>query len=881
MGQKTDLLKFVCQSKGLRYVGGRGNPYSPIWIIGESPGADEDQAGLPFVGYSGKQLDGQIDEVGLSQSDIYFTNPYKVRPPDNDLSRRGELGIPDNLYLDSFFEELDEYKPTFIVAAGAVPLSILCPHTVSKRDGSPRISSWRGSLLSSNSLGWDHYVVPMYHPAFILREYSERTIAIFCLERVKEEFEYWCSQGRLCPLPQRQLIASPSFDDIIGYLSDCLEVPDEIPISVDAENPFYKFIQLPYAMNFSFNSKHAISFNLWNLPVNQLVRVFRLMDQVIRTKHILGQNYINFDCALLEESVGIRTRLDLLDDTMTRHKVLWPEFEHTLQFQTVQYTREPYYKDEGHEWNPDTRKMQYRTDKQLRVYGCKDAAVTWEIWSVQELELDQRGLRRFYEDIEMPGARNLHCIQNRGIFVDTSRLATLRAKVIKHLEGICRDAQAFTGCPTFFDKPTATAFQRFAKAHSNGRVKKQGDISVFNLGSPKQIIELFDRLNIYLPSENFKKKTDEEAMQKAFAKTGHKMPKLILESRGLNKLKGTNIDAVLREGVLYTDYTSTGTVNGRRSSSMLWDDTPFEYGSNTQNLPKHGKGIIGDFQKEYRECLVARPGKIFLSCDQVQAEDWIVQGIIKDQGGSPQGFKELLDGVDRHRKLASVIFRKPEAECGKDSHERFLGKKTRHAGNYDMGGFRFAVALAKEGYTDAPIQGIDMESYCDLLLAAFHLYDPGIRGVFHKYIQTRLETDRTLINPFGRVRIFFSLHPSRDNTKIFKEAYSTLPQSTVSDNTLQALNIIEVERPGALTKEDHDALTMEIDDTPSSISDGIDLFYKAFDRKITLEKGLTFKIPIEFELGYDLKNMKGITKLTFAEVREKLREAKGATICHA
>lgn len=869
-------------------MGGRGNPKSPIWIIGEAPGAEEDQCGLPFMGYAGKQLDGQISEAGLSQNDIYFTNPYKVRPPDNDLDRRGELGIPDSIYQEAFWEELNENHPTFIVAAGAVPLSILCPFTVSKRDGSPRISSWRGSLLCCDKSPWPHYVIPMYHPAFILREYSERCIAVFCLERVKEEFEFWQRTGRLQSLPQRQLIDDPSFDDRVAYLNDCLVSPR--PVAHDIENPFWKIIFCPYVMNFALSPSSAISFNLWDLPVERAAVVLRLVDQVLRKATLIGQNYINYDAPYEEESLGLRPNIGQLHDTMTRHKVLWPEFEHRLHFQTIQYTREPYYKDEGTEWNPNEKRADYRTGKQLRTYGCKDAAVDYEIWEAQEAELDARGLRDFYERIEMPLARNLHCIGNRGILVDTAKLALLRDKVNKHLDGICKEAQVFIGRPVFYDGDSAKAFQKFAKANSNGKIARQGDVPVFNLGSPKQVLEEFDRLNIYLPSEDGSRKTDEEAMQKSFAKTGHQLPKLILTSRGLNKLKGTNIDATLRDQVLYTSYFSTGTVNGRRSSSMLWENTPFCYGGNTQNLPKHGKGIIGDFQKEYRECLVARPGKILLACDQVQAEDWIVQGIIKDQGGNPQGFQELLDGIDRHRKLAVVIFKRSWDDCGKDSHERFLAKKTRHAGNYDMGAFRFAVVLAKEGF-HVP------ETYTQWLLDDFHGFDPGIRGIFHKYIIRTLENSRTLVNPFSRTRIFFGLHPTRDNTKVHKEAFSTLPQSTVSDNTAQAINIIEAERPGILTKDDHDAVTTEIDDNPSCILSTMDLLDFAFDRVITLEKGLAFKIPIEFELGYSLdshgkdkvtgiepqKGMKSCTKQNFLEVREKLLQAKqeGAIACHA
>lgn len=890
MGAKTDFLKFVCKSKALNYVEGRGDPRSPIWIIGEAPGADEDQAGIVFVGGSGKQLDSQIFEAGLSPNDIYFTNPFTVRPPGNDIACRHALGIPDNVYLEAFFEKLEEFKPTFIVAAGATPLSILIPYTKSK-DGNPRISAWRGSLLQCNRLNWPHYVVPMYHPAFILREYSERVIAVFCLARIKEEFAYWQVNGRLLPLPSRQLIDDPTGDDILTYLWDCLQSPRKI--SVDIENPFYKRMQIPYVINFSHSPNSAISFSLWDLPSRFLVPIWKRMAEILSTKEIIGQNYINFDIRYLEESVGLRTNLNGLDDTMTRHKVLWPEFEHALQFQTIQYTREPYYKDEGHDW--DTRGGK----KALRTYGAKDAAITYEIWEGQETELDARGLRQFYEEIEMPLARNFHLISNRGIRVDETQLAILRIKVTKYLDGICEKAKHYIGRPVFYDGDSAKDYQRSAKAFvvdaakaKGGKIKiKQGDIPVFNLGSPKQILEEFDRLKIYLPSENGSRKTDEEAMQKSLAKTGHELPKLILESRGLNKLKGTNIDANLKNGILYTNYYTTGTVNGRRSSSSLWENTPFAYGSNTQNLPKHGKGIIGDFQKEFKECLIARPGKIFLSCDQIQAEDWIVQGIIADQSGILKGFKELLDGVDRHRKLASHIFNKSEADCGKDTHERFLGKKTRHAGNYDMGAFRFACTLAKEGF-HIP------EDHCQLLLNAFHSFDPGIRGVFHRYVRERLEICRELVNPFGRSRIFFGLHPYRDNTKIFKEAYSTLPQSTVSDNTAQAVNFVEDATRNndriKIIKEDHDAITLEVLDNVADISDGIRLLASSFDRNITMEKGLTFKIPIEWELGYNLGShskkkdqpeiwdgMKGVTQLNFEEVREKLiavRRGKEETV---
>src|SRR5712664_588544 len=122
MGSKTVALKALCASLGRKYVGFRGNPRSPIWIVGEAPGADEDQAGVPFVGSSGRELDRMLNEAGLSLGDVSFVNPYKVRPPVNDMERFEETGITKKESEEQFFEELNEYKPNFIVPVGGTAL---------------------------------------------------------------------------------------------------------------------------------------------------------------------------------------------------------------------------------------------------------------------------------------------------------------------------------------------------------------------------------------------------------------------------------------------------------------------------------------------------------------------------------------------------------------------------------------------------------------------------------------------------------------------------------------------------------------------------------------------------------------------------------------
>ena len=107
---------------------------------------------------------------------------------------------------------------------------------------------------------------------------------------------------------------------------------------------------------------------------------------------------------------------------------------------------------------------------------------------------------------------------------------------------------------------------------------------------------------------------------------------------------------------------------------------------NTENSPK-----------SFRRCLVARPGKIFLMVDQMQAEDWPTSALANNM----EALDDLKNGVDRHRKLGCLIFDIPwdyyTDKEWKDSIERYLGKKTRHANNYGMRANTMSDSLAKEG----------------------------------------------------------------------------------------------------------------------------------------------------------------------------------------
>lgn len=441
----------------------------------------------------------------------------------------------------------------------------------------------------------------------------------------------------------------------------------------------------------------------------------------------------------------------------------------------------------------------------------------------------------YYALYAMPLARAFYRINQRGVAVDVGKLSALKASVNQQLRSRCAGISAILGGRSVV--PMAPDKSKLAP-------------QVLNLASPLQILDQLKALGMKPPKKKrgdgkWTESSDEESLNELYAENGHPFLKELLRVRELSKLLGTYINVELANDTLYGSYFVTGTVSGRRSCRENY----LGLGSNLQNQPKHT-----DLADAYRECLTARPDKIFVKCDQVSAEDWIVCGLIADQGHTPDrytGLNELKAGMDRHAKLASFIFGKPVDQCGKDTPERFMGKKVRHAGNYDMEAFRFSCEMAKEGH-------VVTEKFCAWLLDKFHTANPGIKRVFHAYVREELGTRRMLTTPFGFTRQFFSLRDYGDNSKVMKEGYAQIPQGTVGTNTGFAILWLEYNHPGHVVLDDHDAVTLEVPDTLDSIVDATAWLQQAFDRVIRFPNGLELTIPIELELGYNLAHMKTV-----------------------
>ncbi len=137
---------------------GRGNPLAPLMVIGEGPGQNEDETGLPFVGKAGQLLEKILESVKLnSDQDVYICNIVKCRPPGNRTPTPEEAEACKPYLL----EQIRIVNPKIILLTGATAVRGL---TGDKRG----ITKIRGQWMT-----WqDHLCMPIFHPAYLLRNPS-------------------------------------------------------------------------------------------------------------------------------------------------------------------------------------------------------------------------------------------------------------------------------------------------------------------------------------------------------------------------------------------------------------------------------------------------------------------------------------------------------------------------------------------------------------------------------------------------------------------------------------------------------------------------------------------------------------------------------------
>ena len=153
-----------------------GNPKSKIMFVGEAPGANEDEEGLPFVGRAGMLLDKMLSAIDLDRKKIYISNIINYRPPENRRPTEREI----KRYLPFITKHIEIIKPKILVLLGSTAMNALIGNEVV-------ISKMRGKWIEKKFGNCKLSVIITYHPAFLMRQPAQKKYAWIDLKMIRDK----------------------------------------------------------------------------------------------------------------------------------------------------------------------------------------------------------------------------------------------------------------------------------------------------------------------------------------------------------------------------------------------------------------------------------------------------------------------------------------------------------------------------------------------------------------------------------------------------------------------------------------------------------------------------------------------------------------------
>ena len=171
---KNSILKFNKNFPGKNLVFSDGNKDAKVMIIGEAPGKTEDKLQKPFVGRSGKVLDGLLKFINLNRSKVYITNVVNYRPVKNKKPATEEI----NNFKKLLFRHIEIIKPKYILLLGATA-------TKAVLNFNGPLNKVRGKWKKIKIIKYYFNILTTFHPAFLLRQPSQKKKALKDFIKVK------------------------------------------------------------------------------------------------------------------------------------------------------------------------------------------------------------------------------------------------------------------------------------------------------------------------------------------------------------------------------------------------------------------------------------------------------------------------------------------------------------------------------------------------------------------------------------------------------------------------------------------------------------------------------------------------------------------------
>jgi DNA polymerase-1 len=418
------------------------------------------------------------------------------------------------------------------------------------------------------------------------------------------------------------------------------------------------------------------------------------------------------------------------------------------------------------------------------------ADITGRIAVTLRGEVEQAGLARLYEEMDLPLVPVLARMEQAGVKIDTAALAQMSSELEREIAAKAKEIYEVAGME-------------------------------FNVGSPKQLGDvLFNRMNLPKPVKYGKGRTISTAVDvlEELAEN-HPIARMVLDYRQLTKLKSTYVDALPAlidpaTGRLHTTFGQTGTATGRLSSAN----------PNLQNIPirtELGRGI--------RAAFIAEPGHVLLTADYSQIELRLLAHFSRD----PLLVEAYRRGDDIHTLTASQVFGVPPLMVTPD-HRR-QAKVVNFGIVYGLSAFGLSQQL-----------GIEPSEAKQFIAAYFEKYS-GVRAFIDKTLE-EARRDMKVRTLFGRARPIPDINSKNANQRGFAErtAVNTPLQGTAADLIKIAMIRIDAvlrERgmKSRMTLQVHDELVFEV---PESEVEAMQPLVREH-----MEKVHALAVPLQVDMG--------------------------------
>src|SRR5438105_4097084 len=436
----------------------------------------------------------------------------------------------------------------------------------------------------------------------------------------------------------------------------------------------------------------------------------------------------------------------------------------------------------------------------LKLSGAlaESADVTARLATALRREVEEAGLSKVYDEIDLPLVPVLARMEQAGVKINRKVLAEMSSRLEREIESKAREIYELTG-------------------------------SEFNISSPKQLGDvLFNKLNLPKPVKYGKGKTISTAVDVLESLAAeHEAPRRVLEYRQLSKLKSTYVDALPAllnpvSGRLHTTFGQTGTATGRLSSAN----------PNLQNIP-----IRTELGREIRAAFTVEPGHLLLAADYSQIELRLLAHFSND----PLLVEAFRRGDDVHTLTASQVFGVPPLMVTPD-HRR-QAKVVNFGIVYGLSAFGLSQNL-----------GIEPSEAKQFINAYFEKYS-GVRKFIDQTLEEarREQKVRTL---FGRVRPIPDINSKNANLRGFAErtAVNTPLQGTAADLIKIAMIRIDAalrERnlKSRMTLQVHDELVFEVPESE------IDTMRALVREQMETVHPLTVPLLVEIGVGKNWRDL--------------------------